>query len=985
MAGDPRGSVWRRWDPHVHLPGTLRNDNFGTTSIQDALELLAERTPAIEVVGVTDYATTRSFRRAQAAWEAGAGSNLRLLFPNVELRLDIQNKSGSAVNLHLLCAPDQVDGLDQFLGGLEFTCNDQPYRADEEGLRAIGRAHTGNSKLDDEAALREGALQFKVNFEDLRKRFEANAWAKEHCLVVAAAGRNDGTSGVRSDDGGFGARRRQLERFCHALFTSNAQDRLFWLGQGTATPTELDRDYGGVKLCIHGSDAHEANRLGMPEGDRYTWLKGDPTFETLRLACLAPGTRAVIDATPPSAALAYGRIAEVTVTDASPWLTPNVIPLNPGLVAIIGSRGSGKTALADLIAVGADCGDPFSNTSSFVVRATPLLDNTRVDVEWTHGEATGHSLRAPFVPAGSGRGVRYLSQQFVETLCATDGISGPLLSEIERVVFNAWPPDDRQGATSFRELLALRLGPARARQRAELDRIAELGEAITAQRMLKRAAPDKQAERAAHVKALSDHEKQLEQLTAAGGATNSERLATVSAALAEREQQLQLHGRQAHAAEALRNAAAVARDTQFPAFVARLRQEHPDALLDDASWAAFLPTFSGDVNAVIEQAAATATAAYAAVAGTPSGSADASPLDALTAEELAIRTVSELRIERARLEQLVGLDQQRAEQLRKINEQVSLLRAAIAKLDQDLALADEADQRASDLDDERTAHYRAYFDALLIEEQQLRELYTPLGDILATFGPSVAKLRFSIGRTVDVDRWAAIGEELLDLRSGTFRGKGELARIAREELLDAWQSGDGEQAALAVKGFSQRHSASIREQANPKQAGPEGLRRWQQQISQWVYDASHITLSYTLEYDGLNIKRLSPGARGIVLLLLYLAVDQSETDPLIIDQPEENLDPESVYSELVDLFRRASERRQIIMVTHNANLVVNTDVDQVIVAHCEGLQEGELPTLQYMSGGLEQPAIRHAVCKVLEGGAEAFRQRARRLRIALPG
>jgi len=150
-----------------------------------------------------------------------------------------------------------------------------------------------------------------------------------------------------------------------------------------------------------------------------------------------------------------------------------------------------------------------------------------------------------------------------------------------------------------------------------------------------------------------------------------------------------------------------------------------------------------------------------------------------------------------------------------------------------------------------------------------------------------------------------------------------------------------------------------------------------------MYSTDHITLRYSLEYDGLSIERLSPGSRGIVLLLLYLAVDQEETDPLIIDQPEENLDPESVYTELVKLFQNASRRRQIIMVTHNANLVVNTDVDQVIVARCGSLQEGRLPELRYQSGGLENPEIRQSVCEVLEGGAEAFRQRARRLGLDL--
>lgn len=165
-------------------------------------------------------------------------------------------------------------------------------------------------------------------------------------------------------------------------------------------------------------------------------------------------------------------------------------------------------------------------------------------------------------------------------------------------------------------------------------------------------------------------------------------------------------------------------------------------------------------------------------------------------------------------------------------------------------------------------------------------------------------------------------------------------------------------------------------------SGP-AYREWERNVSRWLYSADHITLSYTLMYDRLSIERLSPGLRGIVLLLLYLAVDRSESDPLIIDQPEENLDPESIYTELVQLFRDASRRRQIVMVTHNANLVVNTDVDQVIAAHCDSFEEGKLPQLRYLAGGLEDPEVRRTVCEVLEGGAEAFRQRARRLRLSM--
>lgn len=69
--------------------------------------------------------------------------------------------------------------------------------------------------------------------------------------------------------------------------------------------------------------------------------------------------------------------------------------------------------------------------------------------------------------------------------------------------------------------------------------------------------------------------------------------------------------------------------------------------------------------------------------------------------------------------------------------------------------------------------------------------------------------------------------------------------------------------------------------------------------------------------------------------------------------------------------------------THNANLVINTDADQMIVAEASPHQAGGLPPICYVGGGLENAAIRKAVCDILEGGEAAFRERARRLRVRL--
>lgn len=258
-------------------------------------------------------------------------------------------------------------------------------------------------------------------------------------------------------------------------------------------------------------------------------------------------------------------------------------------------------------------------------------------------------------------------------------------------------------------------------------------------------------------------------------------------------------------------------------------------------------------------------------------------------------------------------------------------------------------------------------------------MYAPLKERISEGPGAVVKLSFSVRRNIDLDAWAERGEALLDLRTGPFRGKGELRKAVEAALGTAWQQGTAAEVSAAMSVFIAKH-ADILKQHMPAQAN---FRDWARNIAAWLYSTDHVQVGYGLQYDGVEIERLSPGTRGIVLLLLYLAIDADDDRPLIIDQPEENLDPQSVFDELVPVFREAKKRRQIIIVTHNANLVVNTDVDQVVVARCGPHRPGQLPVISYESGGLENPSIRVAVCAILEGGERAFRERARRLRVKM--
>jgi ABC-type Mn/Zn transport systems, ATPase component len=207
--------------------------------------------------------------------------------------------------------------------------------------------------------------------------------------------------------------------------------------------------------------------------------------------------------------------------------------------------------------------------------------------------------------------------------------------------------------------------------------------------------------------------------------------------------------------------------------------------------------------------------------------------------------------------------------------------------------------------------------------------------------------------------------------------------MAEQSLQQAWETGNAQAATEAMAKFRAENQEALLENALTNKTDQAQYRAWSKRFAKWLYSTDHITLQYSVDYDGVDIRKLSPGTRGIVLLLLYLALDDADDRPLIIDQPEESLDPKSIFDELVVLFQEAKTKRQVIMVTHNANLVVNTDADQVIVAEAGPHPPGDLPPIIYSSGGLENANVRKAVCDILEGGERAFKERARRLRVRL--
>lgn len=168
---DSGGSKWHRWDPHIHAPGTVLNNQYrGEDACEQFLSRVETSSPRIRALGVTDYFSVDVYEKVVAHRKTGRLTDVDLIFPNVELRYGIGTGSGTPINFHLLVSPDDPEHVEQirrFLRSLTYTAYGQPFRCDRADLIRLGRAHD-KSVGDDEAAFAAGANQFKVNPDELR-------------------------------------------------------------------------------------------------------------------------------------------------------------------------------------------------------------------------------------------------------------------------------------------------------------------------------------------------------------------------------------------------------------------------------------------------------------------------------------------------------------------------------------------------------------------------------------------------------------------------------------------------------------------------------------------------------------------------------------------------------------------------------------------------------------------------------------------------
>ncbi|HAU77180.1 MAG TPA: phosphotransferase, partial [Agrobacterium sp.] len=710
-----RGSEWHRWEPHIHAPGTILNNQFGAADPWGSyLTSLEGLTPKIEAIAVTDYYVTDTYEQFLAHKAAGRLPDVKLVFPNIELRLDVAAKSGF-VNIHLLVSPedpDHVGEVKRILKRLQFGAHNDRFDCTREELIKLGK-RSDTTITDDGAALRHGATQVKVNFDQLRKVIHESEWAKKNILIAVAGGAGDGTSGLRQ--AADATTRQEIEKFAHIIFSSSPAQREFWLGQRGVAIEELRLRYDGCKPCLHGSDSHDQKSVGQPVDNRFSWIKGELEFDALRQACIDPEGRAYVGEQPPRSAMPSQVISHVTIDDAE-WATTPDIPLNPGLVAIIGARGSGKTALADVIAAGCDAittpgWDADENISpSFLARARRLIGEATTTLTWGGGATVTRALDGNDANGHTSfPRARYLSQQFVEELCSAKGVSDGLVDEIERVIYESHSPDDREWALDFAELRDQQTSRFQQAREREAQAIADISDRIATEFEKESLVASLTKQVGEKNKLIADYTADRARLVVRGTEAQVARHTQLSEAAQKLRSTIQNFGNQRRTFVALQDEVRSMRATGSPEMLRQAQARHNNSGLNATQWDEFLLIYKGDVDKSLTAYVNWADGEIRKLQGVPLPPGD--PNVALIADTADISTLplAPIVAEMTRLEALFSADKLVRDQYTALTNRIAQENSALQTLQTRLTDAEGAAARRKDLQSERDDTYGRVF------------------------------------------------------------------------------------------------------------------------------------------------------------------------------------------------------------------------------------------------------------------------------------
>ena len=919
----------------------------------------------IAALGITDYFTIDGYKKLTqeylnnpakmaALFTAKQIEAIKriLVIPSVEFRSEVF-VGPKSVNFHVIFSevlpPKDIE--EKFLHEIDFVYQGEPQSEDKKrklkeiNLKELGAQLKKDHPHFDGSDILVGMMNAVVDHKQVSKILaeKENTFGGNYLFGVAA---DEDLSKISWNSRDHHTRKVLIQK-SDFLFTSNPATCKWAMGNPPYQEgaQKFISEFKTLKPCIHGSDAHEYALIGHPcakrtvqghncatsQADcdlRYCWIKADLTFEGLKQILYEPEERIVIQAADPkplksSQCINRFRIEAVTL-DPELAFAATDIPINEGLVAVTGGKGSGKTALVDLIANSYESRAFCDDKNSFVKRVSEGLNPTELRTSITLQSGQEHAKEAADETFIEGVSIVYVAQGELEK-----HVEDPahLETYINRLIFTSNEVTDTALLFDYQNIG---------------EEIASLVEVITGGNETifdLEVETDPQVEGGIKIAGrklfteLQDVQKKIEELAKSLSPDK------IKEAEEKQKQLTDLRERKAQ----LNDLGTTVRDTL--------------KFLEDN-----LAAFNAGIEKINSLAGALKLGGpFALLEYRPKENLNTLLVSARSEMRKTISDIEKFQKELDEKERGVKEHARLLDRKKELEKEIQALKERLAFLATRKKALNEA-----------RAKRQESFRQLLAKRVEEKSKYLGIISRFASNKNDILNdLEFTADLTFDKVRFEETMSELVDLRRIRVKASGA-APSDIDFFTNAMLDLAAKPTEAKVSDIASSHVNVLVEKIVTNQKSAATLTR--QTIYNMIF-ADYLNVVPSVKYKKVKLSKLSLGQKATVLLKIYLA--QGEI-PIIIDSHDDHLDNEFIMEELVKAVRQAKQHRQVVIVSNNGNVVVNSDAEHVVVA-CRD-NRGQI---SYLSGSLENPGIRIKLLSVLEGGEEAFNKRQQKYRLHL--
>ena len=819
------------------------------------------------------------------------------------------------VNIHCIFNPSYVDSLDNdFFSSIEFSGGDgNKYKMNRKGFISFGKSL--NDTLNDEQAYKEGINNFVVSHTDLQRLLDENSKFRDNTIIAVSNSNKDGASSFNrhydllegKDNSSLDGLRKAIYNISHCIFSSNIEDRRYFLGEKNDDEKTIIKKHGSLMPCIHGSDAHTESKLFKPERDNYCWIKSNLNFEGLKQVLHEPADRVRIQANIPEQKSGYQVIDHVEIYH--PDFYKQTIYLNENLNSIIGGRSTGKSLLLGTIAKKLHSHiEVKESNKEYSDYVNEVVGN--IKVIWKDKNEDNN------------RDIEYIPQSYMYKLSKDstelDDLIGRIIKQDKekQEAIHRYEAACSDTSTEITNKVN-KLFQLKSDNQTNRENLKEKGDekGITVEIESLEVILNTLKQKS------SISEKEIEKYTSLKDQYHKK-----SKKIEEREKII-LNLRSLKEKHFINNDIDYELTMYNNNLSKKIKGIHHDLRNRfEQGWAESIEDLIKEISDKNEK--------------------NNNCMEKILRNNIYIKGNKYFldNIQYQEVEDKVKTQKDKLSDIRRVKDIISQVDTQANKLILDL----------KDL-------HKGYFDKV--------------SNLVSTLSTSRESLEIKASASFKLNKYV----DLLKLSINQQSNKGQ--KLVRFEYDNPDEY------------FS--HVFDIFHQVLKNELTLKGEFN-RPNLCQSILSNNPFRISYDIFYEGDKFSQMSEGKKAFVILMLLLDFSDKNC-PILIDQPEDDLDNRAIYNDLVRYLKNKKKERQIIIVTHNPNIAVGADSELIIVANQHGNSTKNIDNakFQYMAGSLEHTmkknqsnitlssqGIREHVCEVLEGGDEAFKKRERQYAFA---